>query len=76
MARRNSFQINGIKKYERNTTLLLLVARKMILWRDIILLGFIGVNSFYDVTLFYGQRTNTKNDMTKLAIFNGQNLGF
>ncbi len=29
-------------------------------------------NSFYDVTHFYGEHTSTKNDTTKLAIFNGQ----
>ena len=28
------------------------------------------------INLFYGQRTTTKNDMAKLAIFNGQKLGF
>ena len=28
------------------------------------------------INIFYGQRTTTKKDMTKLAIFNGLKLGF
>ena len=54
----------------------------MILWRNVILFGFIGVNSFYDNIIrdahyiFYGQRKTTKKDMAKLAIFNRQKHGF